>query len=600
MVLKPTSFSVDMPIENEMTMADDEDDPAPFIPVLNSKPNKKVKPNPSEEERAKHIFETDLRIIINLPSHPSTKLNVLSYTKNLFSAITNHDDTTAIISPERTLYIAHDPFPKDEEAFGKYFLIHPPGTHPKTRHQVVIGCKIATNKSVQEIKKSKTGEHNMILWLQKHHIYLEADSLGITTVRTVGYMFNIHRQISHRTYLKETLFNELEKVKMTVEEAQTLDFTARQFHEENDNDTYVPPFEIYPTTIGHGTGNNKRVETNTVGIKSNIEHVALLKEMFIRIPQTETPNKPMMKFIPHGIVHSIGHEAYVALIKSNNQFLLSIATIPVNGITAETLELKINAYDPRTKTTKKSIRNILLDNHWCHGLEPTNDHGKILLLTTRAHLAMARQWLDDNLPIMFESHLKQHPEFKPDEDFPVAQRTARKPISTTMQTYAAAIKSTIPTFAAEDKTTKKFAKPPKNNRTKIQQYTFDPEDFPEHNPTKASTNTNTEESNKTTIQDSAKTNSEQNQTNANKQNHEHANITQVILQTVTQNINQMISDQVQTELKPIRQEIRTLQADIGNKHTQVTETIFKMQAQLTALLTLLSPPPSSNMEVGGD
>jgi len=39
-------------------------------------------------------------------------------------------------------------------------------------------------------------------------------------------MFNIHRQISHRTYLKETLFNELEKVKMTVEEAQTLDFTA--------------------------------------------------------------------------------------------------------------------------------------------------------------------------------------------------------------------------------------------------------------------------------------------------------------------------------------------------------------------------------------
>jgi len=40
--------------------------------------------------------------------------------------------------------------------------------------------------------------------------------------------------------------------------------------------------------------------------------------------------------------------------------------------------------------------------------------------------------------------------------------------------------------------------------------------------------------------------------------------------------------------------------DIGNKHTQVTETIFKMQAQLTALLTLLSPPSSSNMEVGGN
>jgi len=39
-------------------------------------------------------------------------------------------------------------------------------------------------------------------------------------------MFNIHRQISHHTYLKETLFNKLKKVKMTVEEAETLDLTA--------------------------------------------------------------------------------------------------------------------------------------------------------------------------------------------------------------------------------------------------------------------------------------------------------------------------------------------------------------------------------------
>ncbi len=202
-------------------------------------------------------------------------------------------------------------------------------------------------------------------------------------------MFNIHHQISHQTHLKETLLQELEKVKMAIEEVQALNFTARQYHDENDNDTYVPPFKIYPTTIGHSTGNSKQAETNTVGIKSNIEHVMLLKEMFICIPMTPNSNKLMMKFIPQGIVHSIGHEAYTALIKSDNQFLLLVMTILVNGITVETLELKINAYNPLTKTTKKTIHNILLDNHWCHGLEPTNNHGKILLITTRAHLATA-------------------------------------------------------------------------------------------------------------------------------------------------------------------------------------------------------------------
>jgi len=106
----------------------------------------------------------------------------------------------------------------------------------------------------------------------------------------------------------------------------------------------------------------------------------------------------------------------------------------INGITVETLKIKINAYNPLTKTTKKTIHNILLDSHWCHRLEPMNNHGKILLLTTRAHLATAQQWIDDNLSIMFKNQLKQHPEFKPDEDYPVAQQASQKPISNHMQT----------------------------------------------------------------------------------------------------------------------------------------------------------------------
>jgi len=59
-----------------------------------------------------------------------------------------------------------------------------------------------------------------------------------------------------------------------------------------------------------------------------------------------------------------------------------MAMIPVNGITAEIRELKITAYNPTTNTTKKTIQNILLDNHWCHGIKQTNNQGKMLLITT--------------------------------------------------------------------------------------------------------------------------------------------------------------------------------------------------------------------------
>jgi len=208
----------------------------------------------------------------------------------------------------------------------------------------------------------------------------------------------------------------------------------------------------------------------------------------------------------------------------------------------------------------------------------------------------ARQWIDDNLPIMFENHLKHHPEFKPDEDYPVAQRAARKPISTLMQTYAAAIKSTIPTFATEDKMTKKFAKPPKTTQSKLQPYKFDPEEFPKHT---TNNTTNTTMNNKLTQTSDTKQTESQSQ-HASPNTTQHKQMKQSIMQTVNKNIKQMISDKLQTKLQPLRKELSSIQADINRKHTQVTDMIIQMQAQLMALLNILSPPSSSPMEVGGN
>jgi len=197
---------------------------------------------------------------------------------------------------------------------------------------------------------------------------------------------------------------------------------------------------------------------------------------------------------------------------------------------------------------------------------------------------------------MFENHLKHHPEFKPDEDYPVAQRTAQKPISTLMQTYTAAIKSTIPMFATEDKTMKKFAKPPKTTRTKLQPYKFDLEEFPKHTSTNT---TNTTMNNKLTQTSDTKQTESQSQ-HASPNTTQHEQMKQSIMQTVNKNIKQMISDKLQTELQPLRKELSSIQADINRKHTQVMDTIIQMQAQLTALLNILSPPSSLPMEVGGN
>ncbi len=49
---------------------------------------------------------------------------------------------------------------------------------------------------------------------------------------------------------------------------------------------------------------------------------------------------------------------------------------------------------------------------WCIKIEPTQNPGRILLLTTRSQLDIGREWLDDNLPIIFTQYLPSNPQFQ--------------------------------------------------------------------------------------------------------------------------------------------------------------------------------------------
>jgi len=599
MVRNPTRIHVEMPIEENMTMAIDNDDPTPFTPVTPSQPHKKVKPNPSEVNKVQHVHETDLRITFSHDGHnghSSSKFNVATYTKNLLSAMLHHDDTIAITTADSVFYLAHDKFPNDEEQFRKYFHVHAPAKHQKHRNKTVIGCVILSNRTIQEIKKAYTDAHDMMKWLQKHHVYLEADSLGTTKICTVGYLFNIHPRISHHTALKKHIYNELEQVSITVEEAQTLSKHAKEHHKDNFNETYIPPFELYITSAGAGNGNN-RVSTETIGVKSNIEHAALLKEMLIRTTKNSVNNKPVLKFIPNGIALNIGNDTYTALICKQNQYLSSVTTIPVVGFTEETLALQLDVYDPTTKTKKKSIRNIMLDTPWCHAIEPTKYVGKFLLVTTRAHLAEGRQWLDANLKPMFENYVNKHPNFKPDADYPIAQRGDYKPQTATMDSYAEALKrDTIATnMPTNSEVNKRFKKPPKTHRTRQLDFDIDPQEFPilQHT-TNASNNTNlnTSASQNTNndTQISSQTNTVVNSSEATANTIDIVAIQQNIIQTIRGEINQHIQQQIRQEMTTFKADMLSITNKLTKKQDQTNFNMEQMQAQLATLINIMSPP----------
>jgi len=413
-------------------MATQEMDSEPFIPVTRPKDSKKARSTYQQGQHAKLEVDTELHIVFELLWQPRTTFNLASSVKNLLLEWIRHDSNIAVqsLTSEELMYPAHDPFPMKETEFKEYFFVHPTLKRPIYRNKVTVGCHILSTKMISELKKSTLEDHTMMEWLTNNHVYLEVDSLGHETIRTIGYFLNVHPRIMHKTLFKANICNMLEQVKITKEEVLKLDAQAQFYYEPdeeelydedddayNDAIPYIPPFELFITPVGYGTSTT-HVATQTIGIKTNVMHGTLLHELLLWMVTNKMDN-PLLKYVLVGMATTIGLEPYKQPICSNNAYLTLIATIPVEGITDKTLELAIIVHYPDKPAVNKTIKEILLDNEWCINIELTQMEGKIFILTTKSDLDMAHQWIDANLQPIFTKHLPKNPWFTPYSDNPV-------------------------------------------------------------------------------------------------------------------------------------------------------------------------------------
>ncbi len=302
--------------------------------------------------------DTELRIVFQLPNKPRDTFNPAFSVKQLIGKWIKHDASIAIhsLTDDNLLHPAHEPFPMKETDFQQYFQVHSIPKQPTRQNFITIGCRILSTKTVTEIKKATLDDHTMMDWLNQNHVFLEADTLGRESIRTIGYFFNVHLRITHKTSFKANIRASLAQVNMTPDEVIELDPTAQHFYdakeairtEENDledefdlydaepTDIYIPPFELLITNVGHGTGTT-RVATRALSIKTNVKHGKLLHELLLHMATNRTDN-PVLKFVPVSMAYTIGPDSYKQLILAHNAYLTSLASIPVVGISDDTLE----------------------------------------------------------------------------------------------------------------------------------------------------------------------------------------------------------------------------------------------------------------------
>ncbi len=579
-------------------MAPPDTDSEGFKAVVKPRSTKKAKTTPTGEPRVKPAIETELRAIFQLPKHPRSEFKPAQQMKKLVSELLKHDATIAfhpVENAEDILYPQDDSFPTKEKEFTQYFQVHPIPKRSIYKHSVTIGCRLLSTKTIKEMKTSSHEDITLLNWLKDNKIFLEADTLGRKTVRTMGYLFFIHPQITHHVSLKGILQEAITDVKLTKAEVEAIDPQALNYYPysdgddehttmterddifgEDDDSKFVPiPFELFKTDVGYGTGTN-RVATKAIGIKSNVEFGNLLNELLLRM-KVGTHIFPKMQYIPVGLAANIGVAPYTQLICDNNEYLTTLTSIPVIGISDSTLNYTIPVKTDQGTDEPRTIREIIMATEWCLQIEPTQTKGRFLMITTKGNLDAGREWLDDNLPPIFTKYLPKNPKYTPDEENPVPHRTDQKQPNTTLDNYADQIRKKITVQPRKDNQPPTYARPPLQRTgpqatisySEAAKKNLNPQQTNNTNPPKKKKARNSDAISTTTEHSTETTNTSMTMTTA-------ANLKQDILSALRIEITQII----QQDIQPLKQDLQSLQHTVQNTTEQHTNDMKLFQANL--------------------
>jgi len=151
--------------------------------------------------------------------------------------------------------------------------------------------------------------------------------------------------------------------KITLDEAIALNNNAKNHYQQSmdsgdDSKTYVPPFKVYPTSIS-SKFNKERIYTHTMGVKTSLQHHALLKELLTCLFHKSIYWSVHIQFSLSSISILIGLKNYQKLFLNNNKYLSTITTIFIAGLNQYILDLEIHITNENNPNKHLPIQQII-------------------------------------------------------------------------------------------------------------------------------------------------------------------------------------------------------------------------------------------------
>jgi len=206
---------------------------------------------------------------------------------------------------------------------------------------------------------------------------------------------------------------------------------------------------------------------DVIGVKAAPQDAKLLGKFLTRLA-AETSNKQRDgTFLPKGAVNLLGPKTYAQVLQSNNFFLTTIATVPVN--------LEYGAWfaviDPSNTSDDAvvSLHDHLLRQPWFLRIESVS-HNKCLLVTTKNNLPAARAWIDEHLEPMVRKSIPQGI----DPPASLLPRRLDKPVyTTTTHTYVDIFKKQFSLAPNPTEMTPTSNRPPRKQQASLLNYDSD-------------------------------------------------------------------------------------------------------------------------------
>jgi len=227
----------------------------------------------------------------------------------------------------------------------------------------------------------------------------------------------------------------------------------------------LPEFEIYRTRLSHGR-TPTQVSTEVLGVKCTPKDAKLLGEFMTRLASVTSTDRDGV-FLPKGAAYLLGLETYANVLKANEFFLSTIATIPVN-LEFDAWFAVINPHHA-SDDDPISLYDHLTQQPWFLRIESVAPK-KCLVVTTHNNLTEARAWLDANLEPIIR---KSIPDGLEPPSFLLPRRLDKPVYSASSQTYADILKknfSTTPTPTTSGTTNHR---PPRKRQAALIDYDSD-------------------------------------------------------------------------------------------------------------------------------